>query len=250
MDKTDSSNTNIQGKKTIQVKKEIKNQKTVVMSLGGSIIVPDDININFLKQFKNLLLEDIKKNDTRFILICGGGSTARKYINAAKELGIENHDELDWIGIHSTYINASLVKSMFKEYSYEYVINNPTVEFKPDKNIIIASGWKPGFSTDMDAVLLAKQFKAKQVLNVSNIDYVYSEDPKINPDAEKFDVISWKKYLDIIGTEWKPGKSAPFDPIASKEAMDNNIKVLMMKATIEQIKKFLETNKTDGTIIG
>lgn len=227
----------------------MKQQKTIVMSLGGSIICPDKIDTKFLEEFRELLLEDIKKNNTRFIIICGGGKTCRNYINAAKELGAENADELDWIGIHATYLNASIVKSMFKEDAYEFVINNPTTEFEPDKNIVIASGWKPGFSTDMDAVLLAKQFKAKEVLNVSNIDYVYSKDPKINPKAEKFNKLSWKEYLGIIGEEWEPGKNAPFDPVASKEAMDNNISMRMIKGNIETIKKYIESGKSNGTII-
>lgn len=225
-------------------------QKTIVMSLGGSIIVPNEINIEFLKEFRELLLKESRQNNIRFILICGGGMTARKYQTAAKELGFNDHDELDWIGIHATYINANLVKAMFKEDAYEYVINNPTTEFVPDKNIIVASGWKPGFSTDMDAVLLAKQFKATEVLNVSNIDYVYTADPKIDKDATKIEKLSWDEYLKIVGEEWTPGKNAPFDPVASKEAKKHNIKSIMVKATIEQIKEFLETGKTAGTIIG
>ena len=233
----------------INNQKRSKKQKTIVMSLGGSIICPDKINIEFLKEFKNIILKELKENNTRFILICGGGMTARNYISSAKKLGVQDSDELDWMGIHATYLNASIVKTMFKEDAYEYIINNPTTKFEPDRNIIVASGWKPGFSTDMDAVLLAKQFNADTVLNVSNIDYVYSADPKKDSNAIKIDKLTWKEYLNIIGEEWIPGKNAPFDPVASKEAMENNITVRMITATIENIKKYLETDESIGTII-
>lgn len=227
-----------------------KKENLFVISLGGSIIVPKEIDTIFLSKFKEIILKEVKENNSKFIIVCGGGYTARKYIEATKSLGSKNNDELDWIGIHATYINASIVKSLFGKYSYEYIINNPTTNFVPDKNIIIASGWKPGFSTDMDAVLLAKQFKVNKVFNISNIDYVHSEDPKENSKATKFEKISWEKYLEIIGEKWDAGRSTPFDPVASKEAMKNKIKVIMVKGNIDEVKKIVSDNKINGTIIG
>ena len=56
--------------------------KPVVMSLGGSLIVQESIDHNFIKQFKKL----ISKINRKFVIVVGGGRTARIYINAlAKE---------------------------------------------------------------------------------------------------------------------------------------------------------------------
>mgnify|MGYP001568336868 CR=1 FL=1 len=88
----------------------MKHNQTVILSLGGSLIAPDQVDITFLKKFRVLIN---KKNGTRFIIVCGGGMTCRRYQNAAKKLGVKEHVELDWIGIKTTRLNAELVRTLF-----------------------------------------------------------------------------------------------------------------------------------------
>src|SRR5258708_20941238 len=71
-----------------------------IISLGGSLIVPEEIDVGFLENFKKLLMARSRKGDF-FVLAPGGGRTARKYAIAAKTLGNLNRNDLDWLGIFS-----------------------------------------------------------------------------------------------------------------------------------------------------
>jgi uridylate kinase len=191
--------------------------KIYVISLGGSLVVPNEINIKFLSLFKNIIEKKIKENK-KFIIIVGGGKTARNYQNAAKALTKVSNEDLDWLGIHATRINAHLLLTIFRKYAYFRIIKNPKEKISFKEKILIAAGWKPGFSTDYDAVLLAKTYGSDTIINLTNVDYVYDKDPNKFKSAKPFKEISWKDYLKLIEQKWIPGMSAPFDPIASKLA--------------------------------
>ena len=215
--------------------------RTVVLSLGGSLIVPDAIDIDFLKGFKKLINDFIV--DNRVIIVCGGGKVCRNYQNALGELSDVDNDAKDWVGIAASRLNAELVKQMFGSEAYEKTIIDPTQRIETDKKIIVAAGWKPGFSTDMDAVELAKQFDASEVLNISNADHVYNKDPNKFDDAKPYDKLSWKEFFEIVGL------NAPFDPIASKEAERTNIVVKILGKDINNLNSCIQGNKFDGTTI-
>jgi len=227
----------------------MKNVGYKILSVGGSIIIPKTgFDVPFLKQFRDLILKEVKKGQ-KFILVIGGGATARLYQAAGKEIGLKD-TELDWVGIAATKINADLVLRLFKGFAYEEVISDPTKKVKTNKKIIIAAGWKPGCSTDKDAVLLAKTYGAKEVVNLSNIDYVYDSDPKLNPKAQKIENITWKEFRKIVGNKWSPGANVPFDPIAAKEAEKLKLKVKFAQGTnLNAIKATFGEGFSLGTII-
>ncbi|OGH91447.1 MAG: hypothetical protein A2507_00445, partial [Candidatus Magasanikbacteria bacterium RIFOXYD12_FULL_33_17] len=165
-----------------------------IISVGGSIIIPKTgFDINFLKKFRQMILDEVKKGQ-KFILIIGGGSTARVYQDALKETVKLKDVDLDWMGIGATIINANFVRLMFGEFAYKEVVTNPTKKIKSKQAIIVAAGYKPGCSTDYDAVLFAKTYGAKEMLNLSNIEYVYDKDPKKFPDAKIIENIDWKTF--------------------------------------------------------
>src|SRR3989344_66283 len=136
--------------------------KTFVISLGGSLIFPDKLDKKFLNNFKKTVESYIKKK-YKFIIICGGGKLARNFQEIAPKSSKLNNDELDWLGIYATRINAHIVKSIFDKCAEESVVSNPAKKLNFKKSVLIASGWKPGWSTDYDAVLLAKNFGVKGV---------------------------------------------------------------------------------------
>ncbi len=223
--------------------------KTTIISLGGSIIVPDKVDVVFLKEFKKLVLDLIAK-DERIVLVTGGGKTCRNYQNAANEISEIKKDDLDWVGIISSRLNGELIRSIFGKDAYEDVIYDPTQYIDTDKKIIVAAGWKPGFSTDTDAVLMAKNLNAEKVLNLTNVDYVYDKDPRKHEDAEPIKEISWVDFKKIVGGEWIPGLNLPFDPNASKLAEEAGIKVIIINGTdIDNLKDCLSGNEFKGTII-
>ena len=230
-------------------KEKMKFEKIITISLGGSLIVPEEIDSTWIKEFKSFIEKYIKKG-YRFILISGGGKTARKYQNAAREIAGLTGDDLDWLGIHATRINAHLIRTIFRKLAHPEVIKNPHDKIKFKEKILVAAGWKPGFSTDFDAVLLAEKFNVKKIINLSNIDYVYDKDPKKHSDAKIIKDISWKDFRKIVGNKWDPGLNAPFDPIASKRAQELGIEVAIMNGkNINNIEDYLDNKKFIGTII-
>lgn len=225
-------------------KKEI-----IVLSLGGSIVVPDEVNVKFLKQFKKLIVENIKLG-RRFIMVVGGGRTCRKYNEAAKQVTKLTNDDLDWLGIHSTRLNAHLLRTIFRDHAHPAINTNPTEIFRFKEDILVGAGWRPGFSTDFDAVMLAKAYGAKQIINMTNIDYVYTADPKKSADAKPVLNFTWPNYRKLVGSKWSPGSNAPFDPIASKKAQANGLKVIILNGNnLVNFNHCLAGKKFKGTII-
>jgi uridylate kinase len=227
-----------------------KESEIIVISLGGSLIVPDQIDIDFLKEFKKLILSQVEKGK-KFIIITGGGKICRRYQDSAKELfGNVSIDDLDWIGIASLKLNAEFLRVILGDIANEKVVSDFEQNFDFQKPVYVGSAYKPGHSTDWDAVELAKKVGAQTVINLSNTDYVYDADPKINQNAKKIEEITWVEYRKIIPTEWNPGLNTPFDPIASKNAEEAGIKVIIMNGKpIENLTNFLETGKVKGTLI-
>lgn len=221
-----------------------------VFSLGGSMIIPaDGFNVKFLKDFRRMIKERVKKGD-KYILVIGGGGTCRAYQKAIKEaVGLSNND-LDQLGIYVTQLNARFTIYLLEGIAHSDVITDPTKKVKTAKPVIVASGWKPGCSTDKDAVLLAKTYGAKEVVNVSNIDYVYTADPRKDKKAKPLPRLTWNEFRKIIGDKWRPGINVPFDPSAAKLAQKLGLKVSFVKGTnLAELKKALAGLPTKGTII-
>lgn len=225
-----------------------------VLSVGGSIVVPNEPDTEFLGAFSKMVKEWLAEDDSRkLILVVGGGAPARIYQNAFRTVTPDAADSAaaDWIGIMATRLNAQLLKSIFGDLCTQDVVIDPTVVSDFTGRILVAAGWKPGFSTDNDAVLLAERFGAKTVVNLSNIEKVYTDDPRKNPDAKPLDTISWADFRKMVGDEWVPGKNCPFDPIASKGAEKNGISVICAGGkNIANIRSILDDKDFIGTRIG
>jgi len=221
-----------------------------IISAGGSLIVPEKgVNIRFLKSFKKVIEEEVKKGK-RFIIVCGGGSVARKYQKALKRIKGTKKEEIDWIGIESTFLNASLVKSIFGKKAHPQIIKDPSKKKRFKKNIIISGGWKPGWSTDYVAVTLAEKYGAKKVLNLTGIGFVYDKNPEKFKEAEIIKEINWKDFEKLLPSKWKPGLNSPFDPIASKKAEKLDLEVAVIGGRkMKQIKNYFEGKKFTGTTI-
>lgn len=227
----------------------MENEK-IIISLGGSLVVPNEIDTGFLQDFKNLILKEIK-NSRRFFIIVGGGRTCRNYQKAVQEISKISNNDLDWLGIYSCRLNALLVRIIFSDIAYPEIITDISIlTDKINNPVVILGPNKPGNSSDLGAVQIAQKVGAQKVINLSNIDYVYDSDPKINPNAKKIEEISWAEYRKLIPKEWNPGLNTPFDPVASELAEKEGIEVIIMNGKpIDNLAKYLDGEKFLGTII-
>lgn len=224
----------------------------IVISVGGALISPSGgLDIKFLTDLNTLIRKQVSAGQ-RFLLIAGGGKTCRDYRDAGKAIiQTISNDDLDWLGIHATRLNGHLLRTIFKDISHHRMIEN--YNHKLDnwtEAVAIGAGWKPGHSSDYCAVYLAYEYGAKVVVNLSNIDYVYSHDPKIDPKAKPLIKASWKQVQDLMGTEWVPGMNLPFDPIASQFASKHKLTVIVANGNpLNNLEHILNGTHFKGTVI-
>ena len=222
-----------------------------ILSLGGSMVsLPEGVNVIFLKKFKRLIEDRVKSGD-KFIIVVGGGFNARNFVKEASKINPKlSSSNRDWIGISATHLNANIVKSIFGDLAYEVLIENPNVKIKTKKPLLFSGGYLPGNSSDFVCAVLAKTYGIKNIVNISNIDYVYNKDPRKYKDAEKIKKINWQEFLSIVGSKWTPGLNSPFDPIASKFCQKEGKKVVILNGSnLSNLKNYLAGKKFKGTEI-
>jgi len=230
----------------------MKHSERIIISLGGSLIVPDGIDWEFLQTFKRFVEEEIGR-ERRFIVVSGGGKTARAYIEAASRTTPVTDEDRDWMGIHATRLNAHLLRTVLRDHAYPRINTNPhDLEdfYVSDDPVLVAAGWRPGCSTDYDATLLGKYLDVKRIINLSNIDYVYDRDPREYPDAKRYERMTWPEFRALVGDEWSPGMNAPFDPIASKLAEAEGMEVAVLSGRdLGNVSRYIAGQPYVGTVI-
>lgn len=232
-------------------KPQMDKTKPIIISLGGSLVIPaSGMDTKFLSDFNHFIRGKITAG-FKFFIVVGGGATARHYIEEAKKIAghITNWD-LDFLGIHTTRLNAHLLRTIFQDVAHPRIIANYEKKIQNLKQpVVIAAGWKPGFSTDYDAVILARDYNAEIIINMSNITQVYDRDPKNNPDARPLHKISWEEFTRLVGNKWNPGSNLPFDPIATKLAKELGISVYVIGKDLNNLDNILAGREFLGTVI-
>lgn len=230
----------------------MQKEQATILSLGGSLIYSKSgIDINFLRNLEKFIRNHVKQGE-KFFIVCGGGYICRKYQFAVKEVvGTIKHEDVDWLGIHATRINAHLVRTILEDLADPQVIDNYERKYNlKDYPVIICSGWKPGWSTDYCAAKLASQYHIKLMINMSNVKMVYDKDPNKFKDAKPIKNWNWKDYRKLAGEKWIPGMNLPFDPIAAKLASEIGLKVVILDGkNLLNLGNCLEGKKFVGTTI-
>lgn len=229
-------------------------QERIIISVGGSLIATDKgVNTEFLKKLNTFVRSQLAQYPNRqFFLVCGGGTIARRYRDAGRDvLGHElTRDDLDYLGIHATKLNAHLVRTIFRDVAHPYIIKHYEIIRKAPEQVVVAAGWKPGWSTDYCAILLCEDYDVRKVVNLSNIQQVFDKDPRQFPDAKPIDRIDWKNFRTIVGDTWTPGLNAPFDPIAAKKAEELGVTVAVLHGdNFANLENYLGGKQFVGTVI-
>jgi len=225
-------------------------KKLIVLSLGGSLIIPDKVNYVYLKNFKKTILAN--KNKYKFIIVCGGGSLARKYISVLKTEK-KNQEFQSYAGIAATRTNARFM-------SYFFGIN-------PDKGIphkmkqiksylkkmdIVFCGaleYKPDQTSDSTTAEIAKNLKSNFV-NLTNIKGLYTENPFINKKAKFISNISWKDFEKMANkSKFQPGQHFVLDQTAAKIIKENKIITYIIGKDVKQLDNVLKEKSFIGTTI-
>lgn len=229
-----------------------RKEPPIVLSIGGSLIVPDgNIDTKFLTKLNAFIRHEVQQGK-RFFLVAGGGKTARYYRDAGQAvIGTLTDSDLDWLGIHATRLNAHLLRTIFKDIANPRIIENYDRKLRNWKEpLVIGAGWKPGWSTDYDAVVLARDYGARLILNLSNIDWVYDKDPSRYPSAKPIKRVTWEEMEGLVGTEWKPGINAPFDPVAAQLAKQLNLTVVVTNGkNFKNTQNIVDGESFKGTVI-
>ncbi|KKU15147.1 hypothetical protein A3A20_01100 [Candidatus Wolfebacteria bacterium RIFCSPLOWO2_01_FULL_45_19] len=230
--------------------------KAIIIALGGSIMYPDNIDFRFLKKFRKFIKRSTGRNRKFIIIVAGGGRLSRIYQHAASKITkLTNYDK-DWLGIHATRSNAHLLRTIFRETADQVVIDERGRIKKLRYPITIASGWRPGWSTDYIAAALAVDFKVSEIIIAGKPAYVYDKDPNTKRgkkvmDAKPFKKLSWAHYRRMIPRKWVPGAHAPVDPVGAKLAQEKGIKAIVINGkNLKNFENLLRGDKFRGTIIG
>lgn len=225
-------------------------KKVIVISLGGSLIIPDKIDVAFLKKFK----ETIKKNTHKFkfVIVCGGGSTARKYILGLREIGINEYLQ-SMAGISATRMNARFLSYFFGKDSYQGIPS----DMKQVKNLLLkndivfcgALRYAPNQTSDSTSAKLANFLKT-EFINMTNVSGLYDKNPLENRDAKFIQKISWKEFYIIANkNKYTPGQHFVLDQTASKIIMKYKIPTYIIGKDSKQIENIIYNKSFKGTII-
>jgi len=223
--------------------------KTVVVALGGSIVHPDQIDAAFIKKFKAFLAPFLRRG-TKFVLVVGGGRLARRFQDAAAEVSKLTDEDKDWLGIHATRLNAHLLRAVFRDVADPVIVDEQCKIKKPTYPLTIASGWRPGWSTDYVALRIAADLRLREAVIAGKPSHVYTRDNTKYPDATPFDHLTWRAYKKLIPSKWKPGMSAPVDPVAAALGSRQKIGAIVIDGrNLRNFAALLKGNAFRGTII-
>lgn len=224
-------------------------KNTVVIALGGSLMCPNGVDYRFLKNFKHFINPFLKKG-IKFILVVGGGKIAREYQEAASHVVRVTDDDKDWIGIHATRLNAHLVRTVFRDVADPVIIDARHKVRKLVYPITVASGWRPGWSTDYIAIALAVDFKIPEAVIAGKPEYVYDKDNAKYADAKPMPEMNWSRYKKLIPAKWTPGTHAPVDPVAARLAAQKGVAAIVIGGRdLKNFSALLQGKDFRGTII-
>jgi len=184
--------------------------KRVLIKISGEALKGDQESIHDFKVLDYISSNVAKliENDYSVSIVVGGGNIYRGA--SLKEMEI-SRVQGDHIGMLSTIINGIVIYENMKKHKIDcrlmssiwvdqicdkYSYDKALKHLSNNRVMIFVGGTgNPFYTTDSSAVLKAIEMKCKIVLKATNIDGVYSEDPKKNPDAKRFDKINYDQVI-------------------------------------------------------
>ncbi|MCD4759446.1 UMP kinase [archaeon] len=223
--------------------------KKVVISLGGSIIVPDKVDYSYLKKFAKFIKKFSRKN--KIVIVTGGGSTARKYIEGLRHVG-SKQEILSIVGIATTRLNARLVSGVFgmKETIPETLHGVKSALHLRKLVVCGALGMQKNMTSDGNAAEVAEMIKADYLINMTNVDGLYTSNPKISKNAKFIPSVSFKDFmLRVNKIKFKAGQHFVLDQSAAKIINRSKIKTYIVSNDLKNLDSLLKGKDFVGTLI-
>lgn len=188
----------------------------VVVSIGGSIFLTEAGPDPKLARGIATLLEDAAAKLQLFVVV-GGGATARRYIAAARELGL-NEADLDDLGIEITRVNARvLIAGLPEAYHRPALTLDEALAAGKQHRIVVMGGTHPGHTTDAVAAMMAEKTRAARLVIATNVDGVYDSDPRKNARAKLLKELTGRQLVEItIRAAQEAGSAGVIDPLGAK----------------------------------
>jgi len=222
----------------------------VVVSLGGSVIVPDDDDDIFLKRFAEMVWSLCDRY--QLYLVCGGGRIARYYIKVGRALGLQESD-LDELGIMTTRINATLVARVLGERGIGKVPTDILEAHRMERKgkVVVMGGTVPGHTTDAVSAMLAKEVRAVRIVNGTSVDAVYTADPRKDPKAERLPRLTHQQLYELVNVGLHgAGPSNVFDRLGAQIARDNHIDIYIVDGRdLADMRAAIEGRPIKGTVV-
>jgi uridylate kinase len=221
----------------------------VVVSIGGSILIPDSNDSVFIRSLADMIKELNK--EVQIVIICGGGKIARYYANISSELGATTYQQ-DMLGIGTTRLNAELLAIALGDISSTEIplTAKDAAKISVPGKVVVMGGTEPGHTTDAVAAMVAKEIGADRVINATSVDAVYSTDPKKDPNAVRYPKLTIKQLGELIYKDHGAGKSSVFDPLGIKIATENKIDILIVNGRdLNDLRNAILGNNIHGTFV-
>ena len=233
---------------TCGYKSQVNSTDKVVVSIGGSILVPGDNDSEYISKLAEML-KGIR-DEVQIAIVCGGGKTARYYAETGKALGGDPY-QLDVLGIGATRLNAQLLSLALGDMPDEVPRSaEETARRSQPGKIVVMGGTFPGHTTDAVATMVAREMEADRVVNATSVDAVYTDDPRKNKDAKRIEKMTITELGDIVYKEHDASKSSVFDPLGVKIAALHKIDIMMVDGrNLEELRKAILGQPFSGTTV-
>lgn len=223
----------------------------VVVSIGGSVLIPDDNDFEYLSGLAELLVG--LSIQAKLYIVVGGGRISRYYIKLGRKFGTDER-VLDEMGVDITRLNSRLLISTLSGKANDLPAETveEAADLGNDHSIVVMGGTTPGHTTDGVAASLAELVKADRIVNATAVDGVYTKDPNRYDDAEKMEKMSFEELLECCKvSDWKAGPSNVFDAMGAEIIARNRIPLLVVKGRdLEALGSAIRGESFSGTTVG
>ncbi len=221
----------------------------IVVKIGGHLLARDRLNAQYVRELVRVLKECFSRRRP-LIVVVGGGSTARDYIGVARNLGL-SEGVCDHLGIAVSRVNALLLSSAFWN-SVPPPVPDTLVEGVRqalELGITFMGGLQPGQSTTTVAALMAEAIHAELLVIATDVDGVYTSDPKVDPSARLLEEVSTSQLREMFKSVGPAGGYKLLDPYTLDILERSKIRTVILNGLQPRnILKAIEGEKI-GTVV-